>query len=69
MIRAQGQADARIIEAEAEAEALGLINAAIKDNPALLTYQYITKLSPNVQAMFLPSDNPFLFPLPELVTE
>lgn len=66
VIEAQGQADARIIEAEAEAEALGLINSAIKNNPDLLTYQYITKLAPNVQAMFLPSDTPFLFPLPEL---
>ena len=34
------------------------------DKPELLTYQYITKLSPNIQAMLLPSNQPFLFPLP-----
>jgi len=33
-----------------------------------LTYLYINKLSPNVQVMFLPSDAPFIFPLPEITT-
>jgi regulator of protease activity HflC (stomatin/prohibitin superfamily) len=65
VIAAQGQADARLIQAKAEAEALGLINTALKGNPDLLTYEYINKLSPNVQVMFLPSDAPFLFPLPQ----
>ena len=66
VIEAQGLADARIIEAQAEAEALGLIAGAIADNPDLLTYQYITKLSPSIQTMLLPNDAPFLFPLPTL---
>lgn len=66
VIEAQGQADARIIEARAEAEALELIAEAIADNPDLLTYQYITKLSPSIQTMLLPNDSPFLFPLPEM---
>jgi regulator of protease activity HflC (stomatin/prohibitin superfamily) len=69
VIEAQGRADSRIIEAEAEADALELIATAIKNNPEILTYQYITKLAPNVQAMFLPSDSPFLFPLPEMVDD
>jgi len=30
-----------------------------------LTYLYIEKLSPNVEVMFLPSDAPFIFPLPD----
>ena len=64
VIAAQGQADARLIQAEAEATALGLINNAIKDNPDLLTYQYIEKLGPEIEVMLLPSDSPFLFPLP-----
>ena len=50
----------------AEKKALLLIAEALKDKPELLTYQYITKLAPNVQAMFLPSNAPFLFPLPEM---
>ena len=29
-------------------------------------YQYITKLTPNIQAMLLPSNAPFLFPLPTM---
>ncbi len=63
---AEGQAKARIIEAQAESEALGLIAGALKDQPDLLTYQYITKISPNVQVMFLPNNSPFLFPLPQI---
>ena len=65
VIAAQGRAEARIIEAKAEADALDLIQAAIANNPELLTYQYITKLSPNISAMLLPSESPFVFQLPE----
>jgi regulator of protease activity HflC (stomatin/prohibitin superfamily) len=64
VIRAKGDAEARIIQAEAEAQALDLLAQALQDKPDLLTYQYITKLSPNIQAMLLPSNQPFLFPLP-----
>ena len=64
VIAAKGDADARLIQAEAEAKALETINAAIKDNPELLTYQYISKLAPNIQTMLLPSNAPFIFPLP-----
>lgn len=66
IIKAKGDAESRIIQAKAEAEALGLINAALKDNPDLLTYQYITKLSPTIQTLLLPSNAPFVFPFPEL---
>lgn len=66
VIASQGAAEARLIQAEAEKTALLMIAEALKDKPELLTYQYITKLAPNVQAMFLPSQAPFLFPLPEM---
>ena len=69
VIDSRGSAEARIIQAEAEARALGLIAAVLAANPDLLTYQYITKLAPNVQVMFLPSDSPFIFPLPQTVPE
>jgi len=65
VIDSKGAAQARIIQAQAEAQALGVIAVVLKDNPDLLTYQYITKLSPNVQVMFLPNGTPFLFPLPQ----
>jgi regulator of protease activity HflC (stomatin/prohibitin superfamily) len=66
VIRSKGDAQARIIQAEAEAQALELLAKALQDKPELLTYQYITKLSPNIQAMLLPNNQPFLFPLPTM---
>jgi len=65
VIAAEGAAEARLIEAKAEAEALALIQEALANNPELLTYQYITKLAPNINAMLLPSNAPFVFTLPE----
>jgi regulator of protease activity HflC (stomatin/prohibitin superfamily) len=64
VIRAKGDAEARIIQAQAESQSLELIAKALQSNPNLLTYQYITKLSPTVQTMFLPSNAPFVFQLP-----
>jgi regulator of protease activity HflC (stomatin/prohibitin superfamily) len=64
VISAQGAAQARLIQAEAEAKALTLVSTALKNNPDLLTYTYIQKLSPNVQVMYLPSNQPYLLPLP-----
>jgi regulator of protease activity HflC (stomatin/prohibitin superfamily) len=66
VIAAEGRAEARLIEARAEAEALELIAAAIKDNPDLIIFEYIQKLAPGIQVMLVPSDNPFLLPLPEM---
>jgi regulator of protease activity HflC (stomatin/prohibitin superfamily) len=66
--KAQGEADARLIQAEAEAKALQMIADVIRQNPDILTYQYITKLSPNVQVMLVPSESPFLFTIPGLST-
>jgi len=62
--KAQGEADARIIQAEAEAKALQMIADVIKENPNLLNYQYITKLSDNVQVMMVPSNSSFILPYP-----
>jgi regulator of protease activity HflC (stomatin/prohibitin superfamily) len=66
VINARGQADARLIQAEAEARALELIAAALQENPDLLTYNYINKLSPGIQVMLVPNNQPFLLPLPEV---
>lgn len=66
VIAAQGRADSRLIEARAEAQALELIAAALRDNPALLTFEYIQKLAPGIQVMLVPNNNPFLLPLPTL---
>ena len=65
VIAAQGEADARLIQAEAEASALEQIAIVIAANPDMLTYEYIQKLSNQIDVMLLPSDSPFLFPLPD----
>ena len=64
--RAKAEAESRLIKAEAEAEALELIAAALRDNPQVLTFEYIQKLAPGIQIMLVPSDNPWLLPLPSL---
>jgi regulator of protease activity HflC (stomatin/prohibitin superfamily) len=66
VIAAEGRAQARIIEAQAEKQSLELIAAAISDNPELITFEYIQRLSPGIRVMLVPSDNPFILPLPEL---
>jgi regulator of protease activity HflC (stomatin/prohibitin superfamily) len=64
VLEGQAQADVILLKAQAEAEALRLISRAIEQNPKLLTYRYIDKLSPALKAMLLPSDNPLLLPVP-----
>jgi regulator of protease activity HflC (stomatin/prohibitin superfamily) len=68
VIDAEGEAKSRLIQAEAEAKSLEMIAAALKNNPNLLTYEYISKLSPNIEAMLLPSNAPFVFNLPQVGT-
>jgi regulator of protease activity HflC (stomatin/prohibitin superfamily) len=63
---ATGLGDARLIQAEAEAKALGLVADILKQNPDLLSYQYINKLAPNIQVMLVPNNAPFILPLPQL---
>jgi regulator of protease activity HflC (stomatin/prohibitin superfamily) len=64
VIAAEGAAKSRLIQAQAEADSLKLIQAAIANNPDLLTYQYISKLSPSISTMLLPSNAPFVFSIP-----
>jgi regulator of protease activity HflC (stomatin/prohibitin superfamily) len=64
VIAAQGAAEARLIQAEAEAKANQLIAASLENHPELLQYQYILKLAPGVQTIFIPSGNQFILPLP-----
>jgi regulator of protease activity HflC (stomatin/prohibitin superfamily) len=63
VIAAQGAAQARLIQAEAEAKANQLLSASL--TPTLLQYQYILKLAPGVQTIFVPSGNQFILPLPD----
>lgn len=66
ILEAEGLAEARVIQAEAEKEALELIASALRDNPDLITFEYVQRLAPGIQVMLVPSDNPFLIPIPSL---
>ena len=62
VIAAKGAAEARLIQAEAEAQANERIAQSITE--ALIQYQYVLKLSPGVETIFIPSGNQFILPLP-----
>ena len=66
---AEAQATAVVVKAEAEAKALKLIADALKNNKDLLQYRYIEKLSPNIRIMLVPNTNPYILPLPDLMSE
>ncbi len=66
VIAAKGAADARVIQAQAEAQANTLLSQSL--TPELLQYQYIIKLAPGVQTIFVPTGNPFILPLPGTAT-
>jgi len=62
VIAAKGAAEARLVQADAEAKANNLLSQSL--TPTLLQYQYILKLAPGVQTIFIPSGNQFILPLP-----
>lgn len=68
VIAAKGAADAQIIQAEAQSKANELIGQSLQNNPEILQYQYIQKLAPGVQTIFIPSGNQFILPLPNTTT-
>lgn len=63
---AQGDAQAIEINAKAQAEALRLVSEQIAANPSLIQYEYVQKLSDNVQLILMPSSSPFLFDMASL---
>jgi len=69
ILESEGRAKGILVEAEAQAEALKLIAEALAQNPDLLTYEYIDKLSPNIRAMLVPNNAPLILPLQDLVNE
>lgn len=51
----------KIIEAEGEAESLRLKGKALADNPALIQYEYVKLLAPNIQAIVTDQNTIFNF--------
>jgi len=60
IIAAEGRAQSRRVEAEAEAAALQLIAAQLRNNPDLVRYEFATRLSPGVNTVLLPADADFI---------
>lgn len=66
VIAAKGEAEARLIQAQAEAQANQLLSQSL--TPQLVQYQYVLKLAPGVETIFIPSGNQFILPLPNTTT-
>ena len=60
--KAKGEADAQVTTANGQAQANKLVNDSLTD--ALIRWQAIQKLNPNVQVMLVPDSSNFLFNLP-----
>ena len=69
LLEGEAQADVIILKGNADAEALRLINEVIKKNPDMITFRYVDKLGQAMRAMLVPSDNPFLLPMPDTLSE
>jgi regulator of protease activity HflC (stomatin/prohibitin superfamily) len=62
VIAAQGEAQSIEIKAKAQAAAWAALAAVLNKNPEMLTYEYIQKIAPNLQVIYLPSGTPLLLP-------
>jgi regulator of protease activity HflC (stomatin/prohibitin superfamily) len=62
VIAAQGEAQSIQIKAKAQAQAWAALAEVLKNNPEMLTYEYIQKIAPNLQVIYLPSGTPLLLP-------
>jgi regulator of protease activity HflC (stomatin/prohibitin superfamily) len=62
VIAAEGEAQSIEIKAKAQAQAWAALAEVLQNNPEMLTYEYIQKIAPNLQVIYLPSDTPLLLP-------
>lgn len=62
VIAAQGEAQSIQIKAKAQAAAWAALAEVLNKNPEMLTYEYIQKIAPNLQVIYLPSGTPLLLP-------
>ncbi|GAB1471886.1 hypothetical protein MASR2M66_27640 [Chloroflexota bacterium] len=66
VIASKGEAEALLIQAQANAEANRLLAESL--TPQLLQYQYILHLAPTIKTIFIPSNGQFILPLPDTTT-
>jgi len=62
VIAANGEAQSIQIKAKAQAQAWAALGQVLQNNPEMLTYEYIQKIAPNLQVIYLPSGTPLLLP-------
>jgi regulator of protease activity HflC (stomatin/prohibitin superfamily) len=62
VIAAEGEAQSIEIRAKAQAAAWTALAQVLNNNPEMLTYEYIQKIAPNLQVIYLPSGTPLLLP-------
>ena len=62
VIAAEGEAQSIQIRAKAQAAAWSALAEVLNNNPEMLTYEYIQKIAPNLQVIYLPSGTPLLLP-------
>jgi regulator of protease activity HflC (stomatin/prohibitin superfamily) len=69
VIAANGRAEARKMEASAEADALRLIAEQLRGNPDLIRYEWAIKLSPTVNTVLLPADQSIILDTQALLNQ
>jgi prohibitin 1 len=62
VIAANGEAQSIQIKAKAQAAGWAALAEVLNKNPEMLTYEYIQKIAPNLQVIYLPSGTPLLLP-------
>ena len=62
VIAAEGEAQAILVKAQAQAQAWAVLAEVLQTNPDMLTYEYIQKIAPNLDVIYLPSGTPLLLP-------
>jgi regulator of protease activity HflC (stomatin/prohibitin superfamily) len=62
VIAANGEAQSIQIKAKAQAACWAALAEVLNKNPEMLTYEYIQKIAPNLQVIYLPSGTPLLLP-------
>ena len=62
VIAANGEAQSIQIKAKAQALAWAALAQVLQNSPEMLTYEYIQKIAPNMQVIYLPSGTPLLLP-------
>ena len=66
---AKAQATAIVLKGQADATALQYVSDVLKRNKDLIVFRYVDKIAQGIKVMLVPSDNPYLLPLPDIMGE